>query len=131
MVYKIGNVKDVENIPISDKITKEVLLKYADILTCEYGYDRDIDYEYGGYIIYAPSGTNIAEVKKIFNYKEYEPEFIDYLPEANQPIYVAVYVTSCEYGVVIVMSESDAPEEFKNFVNCSNEAKTEEDSNDN
>lgn len=131
MVHKIGNVKDVENIPISDKITKEVLLKYANILSCEYGSDRDIDLDYGGYIIYAPSGTSIADVNKIFNYEEYKPEFIDYLQEASQPIYVAVYVTNCDYGVVVVMSESDAPEKFKNFVDCSNEIKIEEDNNDN
>ena len=50
MVYKIGNVSDLAKIPIACNKAKEILYHFARVLTTEYGEDRNIDTDDGGYI---------------------------------------------------------------------------------
>ena len=107
MVYKIGNMEDVKNIPsISDAETK-VIIKFARILSEMYGSDRDIDNDYGGYILFAPKGTNHKEIKSVFNYEE---NLLEYAELHKGDVCAAVYITSTEYGVVLIMSMDDVPD---------------------
>ena len=106
MVYKIGNMEDVKNISsVSDAETK-VITKFARILSEMYGSDRDIDNDYGGYILFATKGTNHEEIKAVFNYEE---NLLEYAELHKGDICAAVYITSTEYGVVLIMSMDDAP----------------------
>ena len=118
MIHKIGNVKDISSIPNLSPEARKTLFEFANVLTQEYGEDRDIDKDYGGFILYAEEGTNIEEIKSQFNYTEHTMEFIE--RSFTEPyIYTILFLTSCEYGVVIVMYASDAPEEFnKSFKEC-------------
>ena len=50
MVYKIGNVSDLAKIPIASDKTKQILYHFAKVLTTEYGGDRKVDTDDGGYI---------------------------------------------------------------------------------
>ena len=45
MVYKIGNLSDLANVPITSSKTFELVYHYARVLTCEYGEDRNVDRE--------------------------------------------------------------------------------------
>ena len=113
MVYKIGNVEDVLAIPSIDEVAKVKLLEYANILSSEYGAHRDVDKNLGGYILYATEGTDAEEVKDIFDYSAKIPEYVDIYGN----ICTAVYILSSDYGVVIVMSLSDAPTEILKEIN--------------
>ena len=55
MVYKLGNLKDLESLPPMDKITYGVLWEFTSVLTNEYGENRDIDNDDGGFVLYARS----------------------------------------------------------------------------
>ena len=72
MVYKIGNVADLDMIPLIDDTALELLLHYARVLTIEYGENRNIDEDDGGFLIYAPSGTPTEEIKACFK-ASYKP----------------------------------------------------------
>ena len=50
MVYKIGNMSDLARIPISSDKAREILYHFAKVLTTEYGGDRKVDTDDGGYI---------------------------------------------------------------------------------
>ena len=43
MVYKIGNVSEIANIPIKEDKAKEWIYHFTQILEGEYGAERDID----------------------------------------------------------------------------------------
>ena len=113
MVYKVGNIKDVLSIPMLDENAKIKLLEYASILSTEYGADRDLDKNLGGYILYAIKGTDSKEIKAFFDYTDKTAEYVD----IYENILTAVYILSSDYGVVIIMSLSDAPPEILNEIN--------------
>lgn len=108
MVYKIGNVADLARIPIADDGARSLLQFYANVLSAWYGEERNIDTDNGGYILYAPLGTRAEEIKACFDYTQHIIECVDTSGDAC----AAVYLLSSDYGVVIVMSLADAPEEI-------------------
>lgn len=116
MIYKLANPKDVDKILGIDEPTRNTLLKYTKILSEEYGEERDVDNDYGGYVLYVPLGTPHQDLKDIFDYTGYCAECVEYIEHSCPTMCVAVYVTSCDYGVVIVISPNDMPDEMKEYL---------------
>ena len=114
MIYKLANVSDLAMLPPIDKPTMDVLYQYTNILETEYGSNRDVDNGYGGYVLYCTSGTKVDEIKAMFDFEKYVIEFVEHTYEANPQICTIVYITSCERGVVLVMSIGDLPKEITN-----------------
>ena len=108
MVYKIGNVSDLESIAITDANAYALLSQYAKLLSYEYGEDRNVDTDDGGYVLYATPGTNDKDIKDYFDYSKHTVESVDRFGS----LVVAMYILHNEYVVLIVMSEADAPEEI-------------------
>ena len=111
MIYKIGTVADLERIAFKNDAAKQMVCRYTSILTEEYGADRDVDANLGGYILYATDGTDTEEIKAVFDYSVLLPEYVDIC----EKVCVAVFVISDDYGVVIVMSAADAPHEILKY----------------
>lgn len=108
MVYKIGSTADMQSVVFENANAKELVYHYARILTYEYGANRNIDTDDGGYILYATSGTTIKEIETFFDYSGYEVE----LAIQQGGVCSALYILSSDYAVVIVMSIDDAPPEI-------------------
>ena len=108
MVYKIGNISDLESIAITDENAYALLSQYARLLSYEYGEDRNVDLSDGGYVLYATPGTNSEEIKAYFDYSKHIVESADRFGS----LVVAMYILHNEYVVLIVMSEADAPAEI-------------------
>lgn len=113
MVYKIGNVSELENIPITDGNTFELLYHYARVLTLEYGQERNINEDDGGFILYAPPSTNTENIKAYFDYTKHIVESVDRYGQ----LYSAMYILSNEFVVTIVGSIADVPSQFINEIN--------------
>ena len=112
MVYKLGNVTDLESLPAMDKITYGVLWEFTSVLTNEYGADRDINNDDGGVVLYATPGTSPEEVKNYFDYDKYTLEYVNRTLKAEPPICSAFYILQNDYVVTIVMSINDTPKEI-------------------
>ena len=110
MVYKLGNVKDIEKVPVIEGDTYKALYKYLNILESEYGKDRDLDEDDGGYVLYAERGTTTDELETYFDYSRYLLEFAECSDSGE--VITAVYLLGNDYGVVIVIHKDDAPEEY-------------------
>ena len=113
MVYKIGNVTDLSTIPITDGKSFELLYHYARVLTSEYGQERNVNEDDGGFILYAPPGTKAEEIKDYFDYTKHTVESVDRYGQ----LYSAMYILSNEFVVTIVGSLSDIPPQFINEIN--------------
>lgn len=109
MIYKIGNIKDVDNIPDISANEKVAIEKFANVLTDMYGADRDVDRDLGGYILYATKDTTDDEIKEKFDYSEY---LVEYIEEFEGNIYAAVYILSADFAVVIITHADDFPGEI-------------------
>ena len=112
MVYKLGNVSDLAMLPTMDEATYNVLHELTGVLTYQYGEDRDIDHDDGGYVLYAEPGTDMGEVKQYFDYTVHLMEYVNRTLESQPPICTALYLLNNEFAVVLVMTIADAPKEI-------------------
>ena len=110
MVYKLGNVKDIEKVPAIEGDAYKALYKYLNILESEYGKDRDLDEDDGGYVLYAERGTTLEELETYFDYSRYLLEFAE--GSDDKKICTAVYLLGSDYAVVLVMHIADTPKEI-------------------
>ena len=108
MVYKIANIADLSNVESADEEAMSILSYYANALSTNYGEDRNIDYDDGGYILYCPKGTTNAEIKAYFDYTKYSLELLEVITS----LCVAHYVLNNDYVVTIILSADDIPEEM-------------------
>ena len=113
MVYKIGNVSDLGMMPLIDDTALELLHHYARILTYEYGEERNIDTDDGGYVLYALPHTNAEDIKAYFDYTKHTVESV----ERYGQLYSAMFILCNEFVVTIVGSIVDAPPQFINEIN--------------
>ena len=113
MVYKIGNISDLSTIPISDRETFELLYYYARVLTDEYGQERNVDTEDGGFILYCPPNTKAEDIKAFFDFTKHTVESVDRYGE----LVVAMYILSNEFVVTILGLMSDILPHFINEIN--------------
>jgi hypothetical protein len=112
MVYKIGNLADLETLPLINDVALELLYHHASVLTYEYGENRKIDNCDGGYILYAVPGTDTEELKAFFDVSKHTPEHVDQYDTLCE----ALYVLNNNFTVVIIMSLDDAPTELLNEI---------------
>ena len=112
MVYKIGNKADIAKLPLLDKNTMELLYHHARLMSHHYGEDRDVDNSDGGIVLFAPTGTDSAELKAFFDVSSHTPEYINTYGDICE----AIYITDNEYAIVIIMSISDAPDSILNEI---------------
>lgn len=108
MVYKIGNVKDLNTLPPIDETAKSMLYRYARVLSEKYGEERDVDRDDGGYILYVAPHTACEDIKTYFDYSKHAVECV----ELHGEICSAMYLLNNEYMVVIVMWAFDVPAEI-------------------
>ena len=108
MIYKLGNISDLSMLPPTDHITWHNLYELTSVLTNEYGYDRNIDSDDGGYVLYAPPGSNVEEIKAFFDYSKHTVEYVN----RHDGICCAFYILGNEFAVTIVLSIADAPSEI-------------------
>ncbi len=108
MVYKIGNIADLAKVDSADAETMSILSYYANALSTNYGENRNIDDDDGGYILYCPKGTTNIEIKACFDYSKYSLELLEVITS----LCAAHYVLNNDYVVTIVLSADDIPEEI-------------------
>ena len=113
MVYKIGNVADLDILPLIDDTALELLLHYARVLTIEYRENRNIDEDDGGYLLYAAPDTNAEEIKAYFDYTKHCVESVDRFGH----LLAATYILHNEFAVTIILSVKDAPTEIIKEIN--------------
>ena len=112
MVYKLGNLKDLKSLPAMDKVTHGTLFEFLNVLSNEYGEDRNIDNDDGGYVLYATPGTSPEEIKTVFDFSAHTIEYVNRTLQAEPPICSALFLIGNDFAVVIVMSIADAPKEI-------------------
>ncbi len=113
MVYKIGNVADLDMLPLINDTALELLLHYARVLTIEYGENRNVDQDDGGYLLYATPDTSAEEIKAYFDYTKHCVESVDRFGD----LLAATYILHNEFAVTIILSAKDAPTEIIKEIN--------------
>lgn len=112
MVYKIGTTADLDSLPLLNDTALELLHHHASVLTKEYGANRNVDEDDGGFVLYAPLGTNAEDIKPFFDISKHSLEYVNTYGSLCE----AVYLPNNDFVVVIIMSIADAPTEIRNEI---------------
>ena len=112
MVYKLANIADLNQLPFARGRVMDILYELTSVLTYEYGADRDVDNDDGGYVLYVTPGTAHGEIKRWFNYPAHVIEYVNLAMDTEPPLCCAFYFLNNDYAVVIVMPVAEAPEEI-------------------
>lgn len=115
MIYKLANPHDLQDLPPMDNSVRDVLLQYTTILSAEYGDDRDVDHEDGGYVLYATPDATSTEVKQAFDPNGCVPEIVSTIDSCPAYTYT-LFLLSSDYGVVLVVPTSATPSELLNQI---------------
>ena len=102
MIYKLGHTKDIDSLLVkADGRLFDNLFEFLNVLDNEYGTDRDINHDDGGYVLFCTPDTAEVEVRKMFNSPDYEPEWIEKID--HQPPYcAALFMLRDDYAVVLI-----------------------------
>lgn len=106
MVYKLAHIKDLQKLPITKHSVVPIIKEILTILDEEYGDERNVDEDDGGYILYLSCGTNS---KDLINYFDYEKHLCEEI-EIKNGYAVVTYLLNNEYSVTLVMHKEDLPE---------------------
>ena len=109
MIHKIRNIKDLEGLTgLSNEVYKTIY-EFVNVYEQNYGTDG-----IGGYVLYAEKGTSIEDIKAIFDYDINTIEFVD--RSVTEPfVYTICFLVGTEFGIILVISEDDIPEEIKSL----------------
>lgn len=102
MVYKLAHASEIEGLPfeVSGRLLDN-LYEFLIVLDNEYGVERDVDHDDGGYILLCSPGTGEAEIKSIFDFSQYQPEWVNSI-EHQPPYQAAMFFLRDDYAVVLV-----------------------------
>ena len=115
MIYKIGTVAQFE--AVKDKLPPKVYgeaYRNADILDSEYGADRNVDKDLGGYLLIAEMAGDVKEIDKThFDISRSIAKNV----EVIQGFGVALFILSSYYAVVAILPYEIATENIINAIN--------------
>ena len=101
-VYKESKLLEINNIP-SEVI--ESIKVTIDILNENYGVNRDVELDLGGYVVIAENIVDI-EILKQEKLQGLIPEYTDVIKVVNGKNYISsLYLLSSDYAIVVVCTE--------------------------
>ena len=111
MVYKLGTIDDMKMLPQLEPNLRDYIKYLLLVLDTEYGTDRDIDNNDGGYVVFVTGNTSDYEITEVFDFKNHSVEYV----EIGETYSTAVYLLNNEYTVMLIMPTDELPEELRNF----------------
>ena len=111
MVFKLGNVENMKMLPQLEPSLRDYIKYLLLVLDTEYGIDRDIDSNDGGYVVFVTENTPEKDVIDVFDYKNHSVEYV----EIGETYSTAVYLLNNEYTVMLIMPTNELPDELKEF----------------
>ena len=101
-IYKESQLLEVNNIPVE---VIESIKVTIDILNENYGENRDIEADLGGYVVVAENIVDI-EVLKQDKLQGLVPEYTDVIEVVNRENYTSsLYLLSSDFSIVVVTTE--------------------------
>ena len=111
MVYKLGTVEDMKILPPLEPSLRDYIKYLLLVLDTEYGTDRDIDNNDGGYVVFVTENTSDDEITEVFDFKNHSVEYV----EIGETYSTAIYLLNNEYTVMLIMPTNELPDELKEF----------------
>ncbi len=105
MVYKLGHEDEIDSLPfpVSGKLY-DSLLEFLLVLDNEYGADRNVEQDDGGYVLFCTPGTTDSEIQHYFNFDGLVSDWVTSI--SHDPDYCAsAYFLRDDYIVVLIRAK--------------------------
>ena len=119
-MYKVGTVAELESLEFEEKVPEEVYreaLKVVSMLDENFGEDRDVDSDDGGFVFIAENKDDLDYfIQKCVGLPDLIFEYVELITSDKEP-YLNVFflVNEYEYGMTLFLPMSIAPEIFLKF----------------
>lgn len=116
-MIKIAHAKEVGNFKLPQEVvyvTKEI----AAILDEEYGINREVDSDFGGYIVVIEANEDFEKLKEIYiEIDEVIPEYVDRVTVVDGEDWInSLIILSSDYTVSILSKISITPQNLINYM---------------
>lgn len=107
MVYKLAHEAEISSLPfpVSGKLY-DSLLEFLLVLDNEYGADRNVEQDDGGYVLFCTPGTTDSEIQRYFNFNGLISDWVTSI--SHDPDYCAsAYFLRDDYVVMLIRAENE------------------------
>ena len=112
MIYRLNHLEELDQLPCPlEESLLDSLMEFLRVLDNEYGVERDVDHDDGGYVLFCTRGTTALEMEKQFAFSSLSPGWVTCVGE-NPKYLAALYIPRDEYFVVLVAASADLPHEI-------------------
>ena len=115
-MIKLLNVSSLSNISHLEEEIQTYAMEALTILDEEYGKDRNLITDLGGYIAIVEHPDEVVELEKLHNCdltKNPYPEYVDFIITENGPLYTAsLFLLSSDYGIIMILPYEMTPKKI-------------------
>jgi len=117
-MIKLKNTKDLPMLAHLEEEIQQNALDTLQILDSEYGEDRDIIRNLGGYVVFAESEEDLRELEVIHNTNFTDnptTEYVDIIDCESGRFYTSsLFLLSSDYGILIILAYEMTPQGILN-----------------
>lgn len=121
-MIRLGTVAELNKAESFPKELQDEMKTHLAILDDNYGKDRDIIKDLGGYLLVVQSEEEMPEVNKLLNMDltvDAIPEFVDIIRCGNTKVYtISLILLSSDYAVVLIMPFEITPLSLLSQIEC-------------
>ena len=109
MIYQLSHTSEMESLPfaVTGKLFDN-LMEFLIVLDNEYGKDRDVEHDDGGFVLFCLPGAKGAAFDRYPELSQLSPEWVNFI-DCDPQYCAALYMPREDYSIVIVMPTADAP----------------------
>ena len=119
-MIKLGRVTDLVMIQSYPDEIQSAVLDILEILDSNYGAERDVKLDYGGFVLFTESAGDFPEIEKELGQNmAYDgiPEYVDIVRCKNKEVFtVSLFIVSTEFSVAVVMPYRITPDNLISYI---------------
>ncbi len=119
-MIRLGRVTDLVMIQSYPVELQTAVLSELQILDDNYGSNRDVMKDYGGYIIFSESKEDLPEIEREMNIRitvEGIPEYVDIVRCSNKKVYTSsLFLLGSDNGIIVVLPYDITPENIVKYI---------------
>ena len=116
-MIKIANRSEIviiKHLPIE---VINVVAEIATVLDDNYGINRDVEHDLGGYILIAKNEKDIEEIRKIVDLQNNLPEYVDLIScFASESYTNSLMLLSSDYSISLIIPLNLTPKELLDYM---------------
>jgi hypothetical protein len=115
-MIKLGNLEDMKALKTLPKELNDIIESILRNLDTNYGSDRNIDIDDGGYVLIVENERDIIECKDV-DIREISPEYVEEIMIGNEFNYTnTLVIVNNEFAITIIINKEYTPKNILEYL---------------